>query len=548
MARLLFYKEFAVEVTLVPGAETGACSWFVVSVEVESLRAVTRHGLSGIFQARHNNRVPCDTHFLSRIAEDCRRYVDLFYYEMLQSQFSLLASTLGREVCSLQRSSGTVPSFSVSFWFRREPVTVALDGMRDVLFLTPAVSFDDGECRRIVAWLFAESFETEVGGLLDDLRRSGTIVSFEQRSGAGCRIRVFDCACVVLALNAFSTKIEVGFSGVASSLLDEMDGLAAQFAGAVAALDREQLVMAIEQLKTRLFVQCLSHGDAQSGQRGRLSFAVVTHPAVSNGHSAMIVPSATDTCISLRPMSGGEVQATLWRVTSRRMEVELVPMDIVQVSEERVMDRAGLFAFVDAVLTRTRPQTLKNSLLARLAELSVDAVAVSPDRVRIMTLGLPSWVTSASLHLDEEERRVFGSLQFGGAIPRLRGAELVAPRVPDALSALRWLQSGVRAIMLAEFWSLEDASVRETLMLDPLRLVAAVGGCTVEVSLDGAGMLRLVSSRECDLLALNVQLNADDFNVYAFHDELMSVVQRQSRDREQVESSPDLAWLSDSFM
>jgi hypothetical protein len=73
---------FVFELTLVP--YEGKSAWFVVNVEGSTeFKSLFKNGLTGIFQARYNNRLCTDFNIFTSVALDCSKERKLLIYFLI---------------------------------------------------------------------------------------------------------------------------------------------------------------------------------------------------------------------------------------------------------------------------------------------------------------------------------------------------------------------------------------------------------------------------------------------------------------------------------
>ncbi len=127
---------FVFELTLVPFE--GKAAWFVLRVEGSNdFKNVFNNGLTGIFQARYNNKLCSEFNLFSSVVLDCstnsflllfidillEKYIDLFYFEKLFSELSFLSSLHGRQNLAFFHD-GKSKSFQFKPWFTKSTLSI----------------------------------------------------------------------------------------------------------------------------------------------------------------------------------------------------------------------------------------------------------------------------------------------------------------------------------------------------------------------------------------------------------------------------------------
>lgn len=642
-AKVLFLNLFEFEFTIVPSVENSLNSaWFILGVQVHSMNSLTgifKNSLTGIFQFKYNNDTNkslidtgisgtlggsacCSTtptqnatqatsntasntasHTVSQIGpqyfksiiSDCSKYIELFYYEKMFSQFSFLSNFYGKSICSFQKSPNG-DWFKFKPWFMTEESVVSNDSRfkaegEVAAFMIPKLSFDEREAKNIFEQLFGLIYKSKLEEFFKIETEKGIINNFMNRNHYNCRnkklnykmtccinmftfdIELFEGFVLILKINPFTKKFK--FDVVDSLTLENYEE---NLENSLINFDFELFEETIFEIKREILLKTIKSRNSE--------FSIVS--------CLQEVSSKTEICLQLKKEPSlafsinlnKEINIKFWKITlnfqNGFMDMKFKELGIkdteasegakatdeLKINGVKSVKLAGSVVKMNENLnfhTRCFPRTIhefdillkeqEGILLEISSKFSFENLIKSiggiegefvlqgkegnVDSFRILSLGLPNCIKTILLSLEDHMIKVKVELEG------LKRDDLETKLFKQDENGffLNYLKGIIKLLTIFEYFNiLEEGKLMEIENFEPLQLKYQ----ETRFYLNEAGRVE-VFFNEIRLLELENFIDADNFNIYDFSDKL-SNLDYDNLNRNDQEGSPDLTWLSDSFM
>ena len=290
-AKVLFLNLFEFELTLVPesvpapalsspssSSSTPAIvplsAWFILGVQVGSMKEIFKNSLTGIFQFKYNKQQIRDPFYLKNITDDCLKYIELFYYEKMFSQFAHFSNIYSKSICTFTKSSQS-DSFKISPWFMEDSICFsflttsssasnssccAFKVENCPISIIPSLSFDENEAQVIFESLFSIVYISKLETFLLELESKTFISTFDIKKREHfniIEIILFENFKISLSINPFLKKFEFLFIDSLNVFL-EFDNLEMELEMSLLKFDSEKFLEVSCEIKKTIFERLIA--------------------------------------------------------------------------------------------------------------------------------------------------------------------------------------------------------------------------------------------------------------------------------------------------
>ena len=572
--KILFLNLFEFEFTLVPAINNNPCAcdsnWFILGVKVDSMKGIFKNSLTGIFQFKYNNKSVSDSFYFKSIISDCSKYIELFYYEKMFSQFSFISNFYGKSICSFQKSQ-TGDWFKFKPWFMSSDELVSfsndscfkVEGESKSLMI-PSLSFKEQEAKNTFEQLFSLFYQSKLIEFLEDEKRKGFINNFFiVENQFTFNIEVFEGFSLIFVINPFTKNMKFQLIDEKFEALNFVDNF------------EEELELALINFNFELFNEILSE----------IKKEIVSKLIKTNVNYSLIKCSEINgICLQLRKSPNlafslnfnpsGNIEIRFWNV-SYNFQNGFIEIKYKEISDsgnndsgnsnnfnknsDRIDDnsetscnsnseQSGIVGTVQMLNSLLRNQ--ERSLLEISSNFSfenliktcgIEGEFLGKNVFNILSIGLPNCIKRILLSSEEAEGQ---GLKVEIELLGLKQENIIV-QASDIKKLLNNLKGNVKLLtifehfnLLTEFAESDDFFVIKN--FEPLKLKYQ----QTSFYLNNENGQVKVDGYVGHLSDLELFINSDEFNIYDFVDKLLN---REIKENVQ-EASPDLTWLSDSFM
>jgi hypothetical protein len=539
-AKILFLNLFEFELTLVPSGDNIHSAWFILGVQVDSMKEIFKNSLTGIFQYKYNNNNDNSknggTYFKSLIS-DCSKYIELFYYEKIFSQFSFLSNFYGKSICSFQKSPNG-DWFKFKPWFMTEDTVVSndkifkVDGLAES-FMIPKLSFNEREGKNIFEDLFGLVYRKRLEEFFKIEEDKGIINKFSMKNKFTFDIELFEGFKLILNFNPFTKKFKFDFIETLNFCnFDE------NLENSLINFDFELFEEIIFEIKREIFFKIIKATKIYE-------FSIVSCSEVSS-EAGLCLQLKKEPSLAFSLNLNTFLAIKFWKInlnyqnTFMDMKFKEILPSITVIDETRRYKVPKNKRELDEFLRKQEGILLKISVKFSFKNL-IKSIGIEGEEqeednnFRILSLGLPNCIKNIFLYEDENLVKV--KLELEG----LKRGTLEIHKEENILNHITGV---IRLFSIFEHFNLlkEDGNLMEIESFEPLRLKHE----RITFYLNEFGKVEALSENE-RIFELEDFIESDDFNIYDFVDKLINLELNNSalKDRE---GSPDIMWLSDSFM
>lgn len=524
---------FEFEFTLVPSDLDSA--WFILGVQVDSMKGIFKNSLTGIFQFKYNNKSiePSQTGgYFKSIVADCSKYIDLFYYEKMFSQFSFLSNVYGKSICSFQKSQNG-DWFKFKPWFMTEESVVVSNDPRFKVdgdaesFMIPKLSFDEGEAQNVFEQLFGKLYKTKLEEFFKLEKEKGIITDFKNKNKFTFDIELFEGFIMILTINPYTKKVKFD-----SLNFDNFDNFDDNLESSLINFNFELFEEVIFEIKREIFYKIIKTSKNSD-------FSILSSSKVS---------SKTEICLQLKKepslafsmnlnTKSTVVTFKFWKISlnyqNSFMDIKFkeittdlnsyaVPKGIIEL-DELLMEQEEILLKISSKFT------FENLIKF----IGIEGEELENNNFRILSLGLPNCIKNVLLY--EEDHLIKVKLELEG----LKRSNLEINQKQENL--FNYIKGIVRLFSIFEHFNLlEDENSIQIQSFEPLQLKYQ----KTIFNLNETGKIEAHCENK-RLFELEKFIEYEEFNIYDFADKLVETKDSTLKDQE---GSPDLTWLSDSFM
>ena len=551
-AKVLFLNLFEFEFTVVPIVDCDSLSpaWFVLGVSVDSMKELFKNSLTGIFQFKHNNVMTLDSEYFKTILTDCQKYVNLFYYEKLFSQFHFLSNSLGKTIFSFQKGPQG-DWFKISSWFMEDEsaelkVSITIDSKFIVsgslpsqsLFI-PSFSFDEDEAKLIFEKLFHEIYIKKLENFFIKVTEKDFCMNFELKSNFCYELLLFEDFKLKVAINPLSKRYKFDFISsidVQSIPIDHLEESLIKF-------DYELFTEKITEIKREYLANLIVAEMMLSMDSMRNNdvsiFNVVGCPEVSSKTGICLHLKNTASCLSIDLCTK---MVKFWKFSLNFNDGFLdIKFEAYEATKERQIPKTkrDLFELLEEEGKFLKGLTTKNSFETIIKKSGIEGEFETESSFKIYSFGLPTCINSVLL-IGSEVGTISCNIEFVPNPEEQQSSKTIRVENESFNVLLRIIKNYIRLFTIWE----ESNLLEVTMEIDSLDPISLRCDKVLTISEDGGiAVTTFVGDVNCKDLEKFIE--SESFSIYEFLDRL---VEEGPKDLEEKDNSPDLTWLSESFM
>lgn len=549
-AKILFLNLFEFEFTLVPSigdenlaGEALNFSWFILGVQVDSMKSTFKNSLTGIFQFKYNNnsKSSANSQFFKSIISDCTKYVELFYYEKMFSQFAFLSNVYGKSICSFQKSP-LGDWFKFKPWFMKSEegdilvsfsneTGLKAEGYSAKAILIPSISFDEREAQNIFESLFESFYIDELKQFLNDQIQNGIINNFIVRNRFTLEMELFENFSMTVRIDPLSKKVKFVSKEIHVNFEESLENSIINF-------NSEAFKEIIVEIKKEIFKAAVTD-----------EFSIISCPEISSKTGyCLLLRGEVSLAISIDFTSKtNQISIKFWSISMNFLQNGFIEIKFKEISENgNYFEPPRTAVQLDMLLQNQKSELLKISSKFSFEKLikscGIHGEYLEQNLFKICSFGLPNCVKSITL--SSSSQLIYGKLEFDGLKRDL--LEIGPAKQSEIQILLSQIKGTVKLFTIFEHFNFIEESPEAIFVVDsfePLRLKYK----NMTFYLNEWGKVQVFID-ESNSVILEYFIESDKFNIYEFYEKITSKSERRDSTRKDEEGSPDLTWLSDSFM
>ena len=591
----LFLFEFTLVPPLNPATENeDFAAWFILSVQVDSMKEIFKNSLTGIFQFKYNNKNTSDLEYFKAIKLDCFKYIELFYYEKIFSQFAFLSNSNSKLICSFQKSLQG-DWFKISPWFMEDQQSITISFSNESKFrvesccldinininlkedlIVPSLSFNESEAKNIFNQLFQIIFMTKIKSFLSNNKENGLILDFiVKEKEHSITIDLFESFKLKISINPFSKKFKINFlenqKNSCSSFLSldhhhHHHHFEGEIENCLINFDYEKFSEIISEIKKEIFSFIINRNNLDLG------VSIVNCSDISSSSKTGIClqvrefPSSAFS-INLNPKNG-EIEVKLWTISinfqNGFMDIKFEEIEILtekgKEDENEILsiprNSKELFDLIKSQGKILLKVSFKFSFKTIIKNNGIEGKFEDSNSFRIFSFGLPTCIEKVLLISDFEtvNGQVFYNFNNFKKLIKIGKSEnnnlnLLLLSIKNTLKLFSIMEHFNTLFQDEDEVEGENGMEMEFISYEPIKLKFKNN---TFLGINSKGELNIFINNE-RINSLEEILNSESFSIYEFVDELLEMESKQynnnnNNNLKNTEKSPDLTWLSDSFM
>lgn len=556
-AKISFLNLFEFVFTLVPSADHSSYAWFILDVKVEIMKEIFKNSLTGIFQFKYNNKPSYDSSYLKAILEDCSKYIELFHYEKMFSQFSFFSNSHGKGICSFQRSpQGDWFKFR-PWWLSFEDEAVRISFSNESRFkveseklhlvseiFKTSLSFQENECQMIFENLFATFYMTKLESFFLDHKERGILCNVALKTKSIVSIELFENFVIIIRVDPFTKKFKFDFIENNTSFYDENFPDSEKLSNSLIIFDSQSFTEIICRIKREIINKLLT--------RKHPEIAVVNCPDI---------PSTSGLCLKFAENPSvafslnisaikNSLQVQFWSI-SVAFQNGFISIDYRELNElgyeinnapSTELELASLVEKQKLILLST---IKKDSFANVIKSIGVEGEFIDANNFRIFSFGLPSCIEGVYISTSEDHN-LLGKLEFGKDSGLNQSSIQLGPADQNNVQVLfKAIRNSIVLLAIWEHLNLLEPDTLEAEKLHPIHLKFKKENTSLTLNEECEVIFIMDEQR---ITQIESFIESKTFSIYEFVDKVTEFKSQISDINNNKKGSPDLTWLSESFM